>query len=399
MEPISEGARQGVHPFCGPCTDETIAWFAPDTGSVNGIGTHFYGAVDPCLQCGSVVKRLFFCVLFIPLWPMGRYRVVTTRRSLTRTRYIGRRFPKSADNPYGLRGTTAEPAAQAQAEAEEVSKSWPEPPPSRLSDHPELRGERYQEAQNHWEFGFPERALPLYEEELAAHEAVLPADDTATLQLRQRVAEAYLAVGRLVEGLALLKQTHAHLKRVLGPSHPDTNRALNYMLNSGIQMSENEVLSYNVHLAHLKRTVGLDGPEALRVACALGSAHVMHSSVVQALEVLEDTLARAERTLGADHPDTVYVREELIAACEFAEYRAEPDDVLAATRARERLYGPDAPETLTATRDLARLYASSRRHRRKAVDVLSIALERCERALGPEAPLTADVRRRLEELG
>ncbi|GAA1514849.1 hypothetical protein GCM10009802_66950 [Streptomyces synnematoformans] len=35
-------------------------------------------------------------------------------------------------------------------------------------------------------------------------------------------------------------------------------------------------------------------------------------SVVRALEVLEDTLTRSERTLGADHPDTAYVRKVLV---------------------------------------------------------------------------------------
>ncbi|MFI9588486.1 tetratricopeptide repeat protein [Streptomyces sp. NPDC052236] len=47
---------------------------------------------------------------------------------------------------------------------------------------------------------------------------------------------------------------------------------------------------------------------------------------------------------------------------------------------------------------LAQLYASSRRRRGEAVELLRDTLERCERALGPDDPLTADVRRQLEEL-
>lgn len=402
MEPTGQGPRQGVHPFCGPCTDETIPWVAPDTETVNGIGTHFYGAAHPCPRCGSVVKRLFFCLLFIPVWPMGRYRIITLGSAPTRSRYVGRRFPKSADNPYGLDKKGAALIAEAEAEVAEYGKSWPAPPPSRLADHPELRGERYEEAEDYWEFGFPDRALPVYEEVLAAHEAVLPADDTATLRLRQRVAEAYLAVGLPAEALALLAQTHYHLARVLGPNHPDTRRALDDTSNARSRLGAlptERFVSLNMHVAQVKRTAGPDDPRTLRAACVLGSDLSSHSSVVQALEVLEDTHARSGRTLGADHPDTAYVRKELVDACELAELRAEPDDVLAAARVRERLYGPDAQETLTAMRALARLYASSRRHRGKAVDVLRIVLERCERTRGRDDPLTAGVRRELGELG
>lgn len=397
-EPTSQGARQGVYPFCGQCTDETLAVSAPDSGTVNGFGTVFYGAAESCEQCGSVVQRIFFCVLWVPLWPMGRYRIITTERSLTglRRRYVGRMLPRRP----GRAQAQAEAKAEAGAVAEEAFRPQPAAPPSRLADHPDLRGERYQEAQDYWEFDFPERALPVYEEVLAAHEAVLPADDPATLELRQRVAEAYLAVGQLPDAMALLSQTHFHLTRVLGPDHPDTCRAAHDVANAYSQLvsAQDRILPLTVHLAHLERTVGLDDPRALRVAVALGSALLSNSSFVRALEMFEDAHARSRRTLGADHPDTAYTLRELLAACHLAEYGRKPDDFLAATRARERLYGPDARETLTAMRQLAGLYAASRRGRSKAVDVLLIVLERCERTLGADDQLTADVRRQLAEL-
>lgn len=86
MEPTSQGDRQGVYPFCGSCTDETVPWIAPNTRTVNGTGTHFYGAADPCPRCGSVVKQLYMCFLGIPIAPMGRFRIITLSRSLTGSR-------------------------------------------------------------------------------------------------------------------------------------------------------------------------------------------------------------------------------------------------------------------------------------------------------------------------
>ncbi|MGP4016707.1 tetratricopeptide repeat protein [Saccharopolyspora sp. 5N708] len=404
MDPTSQGARHGVHrhgvrPFCGSCTDETIAWAAPDTTTFNGFGTRFYGAADPCPRCGSVVKGLYLCLLWIPVWPMGRFRIITLSRSLTgsRARYVGRRFPVRTDNPYGFDKKSAALLAQAEAEIEEAEKSRPEPPPSQLADHPELRGHRYQEAEAYWESGCTDEALPIYEEVLAAHEAVLPADDTATLQLRQRVAEAYLAVGLPVKALALLKQTTAHLVRVLGPYHPDTRRALDDLTNASSQLglSDEQSEALAKELTALDRTVGPDHPTALRTACALGETQ---TSAIWALDLLQEALDRSERVLGTDHPDTRHVRRRLIEACETAEFRGEPDEVRAAVLTREHVHGPDAPETLKAMRRLAQLYASSRRRRGEAVDLLQDALERCERALSPDDPLTADVRRQLDEL-
>ncbi len=343
MEPTSGGVRQGAHPFCGPCTDETIAWRAPDTEAFSGIGTLFYGAADPCSRCGSVVKRLYFCILWIPIRPMGRFRIITLSTSLLGSRgtYVGRRFPVSAENPYGLSRKTAALMAQADARAEEAAKSWPEPPPSELADHPELRGERYEEAEDYWEFGVADRALPVYEEVLAAHEAVLPADDTATLQLRQRVAEAYLAVGLPVAAAALFAQTYDHLGRVLGPRHPDTLRASDDLTNARGQLplGRDKIKAFEAELATMERALGPDHPKSLRTACELGSTQMIGYSVVKALDTLVETLDRSERALGADHPDTGHVRKELVAACNLAEYRGKPKEIRAAEQARQHALG------------------------------------------------------------
>ncbi|MEV4670780.1 MULTISPECIES: tetratricopeptide repeat protein [Actinomadura] len=355
MKSTDRNARHRVPRFCEQCTDETIAWPAPGTATVNGFGTTLFGEADPCPRCGSVVKRLYFCVLWIPIWPMAaRFRVITLKRSMTgeATRYIGRRFPFSADDPYGLNTRdgwfAAQYKAQADAvtEAEEAAKSRPEPP-SQLADHPELHGERYQQAESYWESGMADRALPLYEEVLAAHEAALPADDIATLQLRQRMAEVYLEVGWQAAALAMAQQTTRHFVRLLGPDHPYTRRALDDCLVAREQLDgpgRAEIKALKAELTDVERKFGPDHPRALRTACALGSARLIGNRVVQALHGLEETLGRSERSLGADHPDTEYVRQELATACEFAEQGGKRDEVKAAAQARTRLQRPDAPE-------------------------------------------------------
>src|SRR5258705_10681452 len=62
----------------------------------NGIGTHYYGKKNvtkrpgPCPHCGRAVElvsydtRLWFVVVFIPLIPLGRKRIVDKCPSCTR---------------------------------------------------------------------------------------------------------------------------------------------------------------------------------------------------------------------------------------------------------------------------------------------------------------------------
>lgn len=345
MDPDGAQVRHGAHPFCGSCTDETLPWPAPDTITVFGVGNRFYGAGAPCPRCGSVVKWYFFCLFWIPVWPEGRYRIITLRRFPT-VRYVGRRFPAGAGNPYGLDRKTAALMAQAEALADEDQRTRPEPPTSRLAEHPRLRGRRFQEAEDYWELGFPEHALAEYEKVLAAHEAVLPPDDTATLQVRQRVAEAYLAVDRPVAAFALLVQTTAHLRRVLGPRHPDTLRAAGDLSNarSRLGLSRDVIKAVAAELTYLRGALGPDHPQVLRTACALGVAQRDGLRPARAVDLLIETLDRCEQALGGGHPDTGHVRDELIEACDVAEHRGRRADRRAAARGRERLRRlPDGP--------------------------------------------------------
>jgi hypothetical protein len=72
MQWLGEGPRS----FCKKCQFETIARASGNLSRFNGIGTTFLGSSNACAECRSVVKRVWFTVLFIPVVPMGRYRVI-----------------------------------------------------------------------------------------------------------------------------------------------------------------------------------------------------------------------------------------------------------------------------------------------------------------------------------
>ena len=72
--------------FCDSCRMATTDVSSGGTFTFNGIGTALYGSAEVCPTCASVVKRLFFTILFIPIIPLGKYRVkyVTKKKFFSR---------------------------------------------------------------------------------------------------------------------------------------------------------------------------------------------------------------------------------------------------------------------------------------------------------------------------
>ncbi len=82
--------------FCDACIEATAPYHTGGTFRLNGIGTTLFGQDHPCPQCGSVVSRLWFCVLFIPIVPLGRFRVLW----LSSGRFLSRAVRRVGSPPY-----------------------------------------------------------------------------------------------------------------------------------------------------------------------------------------------------------------------------------------------------------------------------------------------------------
>ena len=96
----SEQCRSFLHypGFCQTCADGTTAQDAGSTTTLNGIGTRLYGGGSRCPLCASIVQTKFFCLLFIPLIPLGRYRV----RYVSPKRYLSRKLIVKSTSPASL---------------------------------------------------------------------------------------------------------------------------------------------------------------------------------------------------------------------------------------------------------------------------------------------------------
>ena len=113
------------------------------------------------------------------------------------------------------------------------------------------------------------------------------------------------------------------------------------------------------------------------------------------IELYEQVLAERERVLGPDHPDTLTIRNNLAGAYysvgRFGEAIELYEQVLAD---RVRVLGPDHPDTLTVRNNLAGAYKSAGRLA-EAVELFERVLADRVRVLGPDHPDTLAARNNL----
>lgn len=69
---------------------------------MNGIGTTLYGSKDMCPECGSKIQTKWFCVLFIPLIPISKYRTKWSTPSW----YISRKLKSAKEQQTMTSGPT-----------------------------------------------------------------------------------------------------------------------------------------------------------------------------------------------------------------------------------------------------------------------------------------------------
>jgi hypothetical protein len=75
------------HPgFCAACLQATTDKSAWNWLSFRGARIRLAFRRDPCPTCGSYLQTQVFALLFVPIIPLGRYRVrwVTPKRSVSR---------------------------------------------------------------------------------------------------------------------------------------------------------------------------------------------------------------------------------------------------------------------------------------------------------------------------
>ena len=163
----------------------------------------------------------------------------------------------------------------------------------------------------------------------------------------------------------------------------------------GVFSREDSIELYEQVLAEYERVLGADHPDTLTVRNNLAGAYKSAGRLAEAVELFERVLADRVRVLGPDHPDTLAARNNLAGAYysvgRFGEAIELFERVLAE---RERVLGPDHPDTLTTRNNLAGAYRSVGRFG-EAIDAWEELLLDCQRVLGADHSVTLTVRNNL----
>ena len=153
----------------------------------------------------------------------------------------------------------------------------------------------------------------MYEQTLADEERVLGPDHPATLKSRNNLAIAYRDAGRTAEAITMHEQTLADRERVLGRDHPDT-----------LGSRGNLAMPTGTRAAPPRRSPCMSRPWPTRSgswapitptpwdhATTSPTAYRVAGRTAEAITMQEQTLAARERVLGPDHPDTLASRGNL----------------------------------------------------------------------------------------
>jgi tetratricopeptide (TPR) repeat protein len=138
----------------------------------------------------------------------------------------------------------------------------------------------------------------------------------------------------------------------------------------------------------LIRSYQLESEQAGRLLNYAGRYLDERAQYAEAESLLQRALDIRERILGPDHPDTATSLSDLARLCQ-TQGKYEPAKTLneRALAVREKILGPEHPDTATSLNNLAGLYQDQGRYA-EAEPLYRRALEIKEKALGPEHPNT-----------
>lgn len=377
----------GVWPFCTACTMTTLPQSAPGTFRFNGIGTALLiGSGGACPHCGSVVRRRYVTLVWVPVIPLERYRIVYVDGS----RYIGRRMPAAHES------ATAELAAERAAADMAVSACAAILVDQELrhhGDHPDVAEARHTLGRALFDAGRVADAAAELEEAAAGRECHLGPLDAATVQALRGLAQAYELSGHPSAATAVRRQVSVrlHPQAPVDSDLPEMSRKDTRLLASGGGAQKQTIRAHAAYLDACEERLGELAARTLRARFSLATELRTASRMDEAIRVFESTLAGRVRSLGPDHPDTTSTRDHLLLACADADRRVHdprhPQFVEAAAEARQRLLGPDDVLALAS-----RIRVGDARwkvgRRGEAITCWKEALADCERVLGIDHPLS-----------
>ena len=256
--------------------------------------------------------------------------------------------------------------------------------------HPHTLSLRNELARAYRASGRLDKAIAMYKQILEDSTRILGTDHPSTLASRDDLAGAYRASGRLEEAITLYEQVFSGRSRVLGPDHRSTVTARDDLADTyweAGRFDEAITLKRQI-LADAMRVMGPDSSGASVARLSLAATYRDAGRLDESITLHQENLDEVSRALGLDHPETLASRYRLAGA-----YRdtGRLDEAIPLFEQNiddfTRLAGPDHPETLASRGTLAGAYRDAGRLD-EAIRLFEQNIDDVARTLGLDHPET-----------
>jgi CHAT domain-containing protein/Tfp pilus assembly protein PilF len=234
-------------------------------------------------------------------------------------------------------------------------------------------------------------AVPLLERTLAICEKALAADDPLVFKAVDRLGVTYLTMGDYTRAAPLLQRSLLMTEKAIGTEHPHVavrliNLAQVYKAKADYARAE-QLLQRS--LAIREKALGADHPEVAEVLNYLAELYRVKGDYARAEPLSLRALAIREKALGPDHPDVATSLNNLALLDDAkGDYTHAEPLYLRALAINEKALGVDHPSVAVVLNNLAEVYKAKGEHAR-AEPLLQRSLAINEKAFGPNHPEVA----------
>jgi tetratricopeptide (TPR) repeat protein len=226
-------------------------------------------------------------------------------------------------------------------------------------------------------------------------------DHRDVIEAQRRLGHALVAALQFAAAITIFERLIPQFERVCGPGHADTLGARDELAAAYLAAGRysDAMTLYQRTLADRERTQGDRDPETITTRRGLADSYLASGRAKEAVAAYKRVVADRERILGPDHLDTLMARNNLGAAYLKAGKTASAE--LACEQAwagLQRVLGPRHPDTLRSRAGLAQVYGRLGRYG-DARELLRDTVDRLERALPEGDPLITELRQDLADIG
>lgn len=232
------------------------------------------------------------------------------------------------------------------------------------ADNPRTLTIRDQMAAAYEAAGRMEEARDLMVMSLAEREQVQGANHPDVLTAKASLARIYRATGLYDAAIELYARVVADREWVLGREHADTLSARSQLASTYLMASKNDqaIALYQRNVTDWEQALGPENPDVLAEYMNLGRAYQVSGRLDEAIAIFSRVRKMREGSLGPEHRDTVAAASQLAYAYRTAGRLKEAISLYRQTvQSREAVLGSDHPDTLTALANLASCYHAAHR--------------------------------------